>query len=380
MEAADFFPVIKWQQTASFVPFSEAPSISGFAKRLCTSYRHQIDVFEGFGSSFWGNYLDKNSNIHDSLLNEDISTIDQLINDPCSTNLFYGFKSSVGKMVEHARADPTIVQPYIVAICDRLLRLGEAVGAKRMSYPEAPQSGEVPDIDDVIRTIELKLGLSLVFPNPFPHEFGVKTFRGVASYRAIQAIYQAYRLKELSKQYGGTLVEIGAGLGRTAYYAFAMGLNYYTIIDIPISTTAQGIFLAKTLGADALTLPGERHQKGTIRIETPNWFLRSAEKHGVVANIDSLVEMDEAQAIAYIGSIRERAKVFLSINHEYNAIAVRDIVSDRFSSYQRFPYWMRKGYAEEVFTFDNDNPTTRKPLGLTKDARGADFREVSQSS
>jgi hypothetical protein len=181
----------------------------------------------------------------------------------------------------------------------------------------------------------------------------------VASYRAIQAIYQAHRLKELSKKYGGIVVEIGAGLGRTAYYAFAMGLNDYTIVDIPISTTAQAIFLAKTLGPDAVTLPGERHQKGKIRIETPNWFLNSTEKHGVVANIDSLVEMDESQAKAYINSILERARVFLSINHEYNAIAVRELLSSRYSSYQRFPYWMRNGYAEELLTLENDKPTGR---------------------
>jgi hypothetical protein len=358
MEPANFFPVIKWHQTASFVPFTNAPVISGLAKRLCSSYRHQSEVFKGFGSSFWSDYLHKNNGIHESLLNEDISAIDQLINDPCSTNLFYGFESSVGAMVEHAKADPTIVQPYIVAICDRLLRLAEAIGAKRMSYPEAPQSTEAPDIDSIIRSIEVKLGFPLIFPNPFPHEFGVNTFRGLASYRAVQAIYQAYRVNELSKQYGGAVVEIGAGLGRTAYYASAMGLKEYTIVDIPITTIAQAIFIAKTLGPDVVTLPGERHQTGTIRIESPNWFWASREKHDVVANIDSLVEMDENHAKAYVNSILERGRVFLSINHEYNAITVRDIISNRCSGYQRFPYWMRKGYAEEVFTTsENDNAT-----------------------
>ena len=347
----NFFPNMNWQHTASFVPFAESSVVPGLAKRLCASYRHQIDAFEGFGSSFWNQFLSKNQLIHDSLLNEDISVIDQLIVDPCSTNLFYGFDSSVGEIVGHARANPAIIQPTIVAICDRLMRLAEAIGAKRMLYPEALESPQAPDIDALIRTIELKLGLLLSFPNPFPQEFGVITFRGLASYRAIQAIYQAYRIDTLSDQYDGGIVEIGAGLGRTAYYAFKMGLNDYTIVDIPLTTVAQAIFLTKTLGPDAVTLPGERHQKKTIRIESPSWFLKSAEKHGVVANVNSLVEMDDRHAKAYVNSILERASVFLSINHEYNPILVRDLICDRCSRYQRFPYWMRKGYAEEVFTF-----------------------------
>ena len=89
-----------------------------------------------------------------------------------------------------------------------------------------------------------------------------------------------------------------------------MGLNDYTGVDVPIIITAQAIFLLKTLGPDVVTLPGERHQKRTIRIETPNWFLNSAEKHGMVDNIDLLVEVDESKG--------KKPTFFLFLNEQWS--------------------------------------------------------------
>jgi hypothetical protein len=50
--------------------------------------------------------------------------------------------------------------------------------------------------------------------------------RGVISHRAVQALYQAWRLSQLRAfTKGGKTVEIGAGLGRTAWFASLFELD-----------------------------------------------------------------------------------------------------------------------------------------------------------
>jgi hypothetical protein len=68
------------------------------------------------------------------------------------------------------------------------------------------------------------------------------------------------------------LLEIGGGLGRTAYYAWQFGLRDYTLIDIPITAVAQANFLGRVLGERAIQLYGETGQCG-IRILPPGMFL-----------------------------------------------------------------------------------------------------------
>lgn len=188
------------------------------------------------------------------------------------------------------------------------------------------------------------------FPNPFPNEFGIRTSRGIASYRAIQALYQAWRLKTLSLGSKEPIIEIGSGLGRTAFYAWRMGLQSYGIVDFPMTTVAQAPFLAHVVGADNITLPSEPSKKGCINISTPAEFAANSSPVGIVVNIDSMTEMDQSHAQTYASAIVDRARLFLSINHEFNPFRVADLPAFTDVARQRYPYWMRKGYAEEVFT------------------------------
>ena len=73
----------------------------------------------------------------------------------------------------------------------------------------------------------------------------------------------------------------------------------------------------------------------------------------VTLNVDSITEMDAQHAINYIREISRRSRMFLSINHEANPFSVRDLLSK--CSIQartlRYPYWLRKGYLEEIVFF-----------------------------
>ena len=69
-------------------------------------------------------------------------------------------------------------------------------------------------------------------------------------------------------------MEIGAGMGRTAYYMCKFGLSDYTIVDLPMSNVAQAAFLSRVMGEDQISLAGE-DRSANVRILPP---LRSSLK------------------------------------------------------------------------------------------------------
>ena len=139
-----------------------------------------------------------------------------------------------------------------------LLLLSEVLGARRLWNPEAPQlTAALPDVETMMLQLDQAVGFRIDFPNPFPDEIGLVTSRGIASRRAVQALYQAARIASLIKENAARIAEIGAGPGRTAYYATKFGITDYTIIDLPMSNVAQANFLGRTLGPDMISLFGE---------------------------------------------------------------------------------------------------------------------------
>jgi hypothetical protein len=247
-------------------------------------------------------------------------------------------------------SDPKVLAPETQTICDRILRLAEAVGAQNIWNPEVSGvKAESMDIELLLSNIEKKIGAKVEFPNPFPNELGVNTSRGVVGYRAIQALYQAWRLSVLSKQYGKKIIEIGGGLGRTAFFANRFGLNDYTIVDLPLGIVAQAAFLSCVLGDDAISLPGEKYKVGSIKMETPKSFTSDSTCFDIVINVDSMPEMDLKQANDYVNEISARSKIFLSINHEAGSFKVVDLNGISSITPYRQPYFLRRGYVEELF-------------------------------
>lgn len=152
-------------------------------------------------------------------------------------------------------------------------------------------------------------------------------------------MYQAWRIRELvSDNDNSSVVEIGAGLGRTAFYARAMGITRYTIVDVPISLVAQGYFLGRVLGPET-----------PVRLQSPAEFFSDADTYDLAVNVDSLTELDRAVAERYVAALSSRVKALFSINHESNAFTVRQLTAQYGAS--RVPSWNRRGFVEEVITF-----------------------------
>jgi hypothetical protein len=287
------------------------------------------------GDSMWrGFFADYHADIDDALRNGPRERVESMLRNPASCDLFYGFESlgrfllhgsRVGQRLEDRRAPEMTL--------DALLAFAEALGVRRLDNPEdyALKRPAAVDPDALLASIDRQLGVALPVPNPFSGEYGLATSRGVMSYRVPQAMYQAWRIRELVGP-GARVLEIGAGLGRNALYAHALGISDYTIVDLPITMVAQRYFLGRC-GVSA-------------KFMSPDEFYASAERYDLVVNVDSLSEMDRSVAGAYIDAIKQRARSFLSINHESNAFTVRELIQG-----SRHPYWLRRGYVEEVVHF-----------------------------
>jgi hypothetical protein len=268
-----------------------------------------------------------------------------MLRDPGKTDLLYGFEDNT--ITQHVVMNDVSAASLLATNFDAIYRLAEAIGCVRVRKPE--NTAEIFDVDNLLRRIDDALGIEVDFPNPYPGETGLKTDRGIVTYRATHALYQAWRI--CSQVTGGghdaSVVEIGAGSGRTAYYSTKMGIRDYTIVDLPLTCVASANFLGRTIGDDKLSLYGE----GTshlVKITPPAEFLSGVKIFDVLINVDSLTEMDKETAKKYIDYAIRFSKNFISINHEGNEFSVKELIGT--ASSVRFPYWMRPGYVEEIIS------------------------------
>jgi hypothetical protein len=332
---------------------SGPPDDDGLVLRVTTAYRAADATDVGDTASFWLNEFARVKQAdHTVLLDGDLASAATLLRNPARSQLFFGFDDlfdhSAWPQYQHRLGHILAGKEYLY---DLLLRIAEAVGVRRLHYPEILGPGGPPaEVESILADLDQAFGFHVTFPNPFPEEIGLATSRGVASFRAIQSLYQAHRIVELAGR-AARVVEIGGGLGRTAYYARKFGIRDYTLIDLPLTNVAQGYFLGRVLGDDAITLFGESGGGG-IRVLPPSRFLDTADCYDIAVNVDSMTEMAAATAQAYFSRIRARAGVFLSVNHEFNPFTVKDMSAEHgIHAASRMPYWLRRGYVDEVFRF-----------------------------
>jgi len=273
-----------------------------------------------------------------------------------------GFFGGAG---QHRRCagDPAFAQVLAAWTHDKTLSLAEAVGAVRMELPENGAWGEtiMMPTADLFAAIEAKLGLDLSPPAHVGAYLGVAAGDRVLQMRVLEAIYAAWRLKQLADEHDFTTVcEIGAGAGLTAYYAVLLGIPRYLIIDLPTMNAVQAYMLAGSSVGDRVVLSGEQ-QEGAIRILPPDAFC--GPEPGAVDllyNQDSLPEIEPHAARAYLTDAhRIGVRLFLSINQEAHLptasgrqTSVGELVTDAggFTLRSRHRHWLRQGYAEELYT------------------------------
>ncbi|MBM7044261.1 putative sugar O-methyltransferase [Rhizobium lusitanum] len=306
-------------------------------------------------STIWLMIGAKQTEIHEALLSDDDHLLMELLSDPQSTNLYYGVDNLAKDVMEIIGARWKDGYDSLKSEVDNLLvALGEVDlfnrhGGARYAYETKP---ETKSVEEAIEIIDGIFGGRISFPNPFSGEFGIATSKGLISYRTIQAVYQSILVRRYAAE---SCLEIGGGMGRTAFFGHLLGLKY-TIIDLPMTIVGQALFLASVLGDDAIWLLGDTVPKNDRIVLLPPSELHSVGQVDIVLNVDSLTEMGEKTATDYLAWISENCETFVSINHEANLFKTMKLCQSLYPSSlrSRCPYWLRAGYVEEVFSFDRN--------------------------
>ncbi len=326
--------------------------------RIIASYQFANEHHKQEASGVWKIIETQKLPVHEVIRDGDIKKLGLLLRDPSKTMLFHGFDQPTSKSINHLEKTGWLLN-YRSFCLGALRRYAEAIAALSMSYPEGygiqadVESNNHMHVNDLLKAIEARLGFQINFPNVFLNEVGLDTERGVASYRAIQSLYQGWRTAEVvsnfmkSKAKYSSALEIGGGTGRTAYFSFQMGVCDYSIVDLPLTGVVQAYFLGKSLGAENICLEGEGYKKQAIKIFTPP-TLANNRYYNIATSFDSIVEFSEKISNSYIDYIRLHANVFLSGNRESKSFTVRKMLEARSIFATRTPHWLRQGYVEEL--------------------------------
>lgn len=322
--------------------------------RVVAAYRKAVKTPVGATDSIWLHQFARAKRDTQQLLDsEDHEAIARSLRNPSSSMLFFGFDLIQSKDVPRNNVPWWPYWQHQLTY-DSLLQTMRAIGIGRIENPEAGITfDEAPDVESILEKLDAAFGFRIEFPNVFVGEIGLVTSRGIANYRAIQALYQAWRIKQMIRDVREPhVLEIGAGLGRTAYFAMKMGVRSYTIIDLPLTGVAQGYFLGRVLGEESVSLWDEKSERALLHILPPVAFEQGNARFDLIINVDSITEMAESTAREYFEMARKRTSRFLSINHEHNTFTMADIYRDREDiRVWRSPYWLRRGYVEELITF-----------------------------
>lgn len=338
-----------------------APTLDDSAiQRLLTSYKkYQEEDYYG-NSSMWHAFFEtRHRQLHEIFMNGTISEARKMLSNPSENDLFYGFDELFRDEVTRLRTQDHKIETDGKVCLDRLITLAESFGVLNCDNPEyGIGRNSNLSADDIVTKIEKYLGIKIDFPNLYPYEFGLNTNRGIASFHSIHSIYLALRAKQILKAIESPRVlEIGAGLGRSAYYALKFGLPQYAIMDLPFTSISQGYYLLSTLGTNKVILASETDsgQRGCVRLMCPSDFLKSETRYDLVINMDSFTEIDPQIAQLYFERIEKSASSFLSINHEVNAFTTKQYYdkSQYVKRVYRYPYWLRRGYVEELIEFSS---------------------------
>lgn len=183
----------------------------------------------------------------------------------------------------------------------------------------------------------------------------------LSSGRARFAANQAKRLSMLLDEVGKrSVIEIGPGMGRTAFFAYRAGITDYSTIDLPLGVVAQACFLGRALGPDKIWFAGEAPETASERIKLFFDGQKPGGRFGVVLNVDSMTEMPRHEAFSYARWIDRHASLFLSVNHPQHVFSVAELMAfaglkpvRRSSPFDPEGYAAGIGYTEEIYSTRN---------------------------
>lgn len=238
---------------------------------------------------------------------------------------------------------------------DKLVSLCEFVGIIPPSGPEYDNWGDSMSMtpESLCSLLSEKLGFDILPPMGIIHTAGIPVGDHALHYRHINALYSALRISEAVGA-RPSICEFGGGLGVTAYYMKKIGFSNYTIFDLPITNLLCANYLIHAIGGDNVTLYGEEHKEGSVRI-LPYWECSKLQENefDIAFNQDSFPEIADNLVLEFIKCIKRTTKVgLLSINHEFFHPKTVSSLIDKAGGMKRAfrsKCWVREGYVDELF-------------------------------
>ena len=326
-------------------------------ERLIAAFRRADEAPIYSEESQWTLIRRMQESVVETIRARDVEAVSRILRRPHEGYLLYGFED-LGVWSVEAYKKPGQMAVYAAHCYELVQRLARATCVLAVPNPEAlDRAVAVPDLPILLDRIEDALGIPITPPEPYAFYHGLQTDRGVLGERVLNALYCAWRIRQLTAGVAAPrILEIGAGLGRLAGYCHRMGLTDYWIVDVPTTSLAQGYFLAHALGEERVVLdgePGAYARPDDVKILSPvRFFADERLQFDVVVNCDSLTELGKDVATRYFQRTAERSPVLFSVNHEVNPFRVVELNQQLglFGAVDRRPYWMRNGYVEEIFT------------------------------
>jgi hypothetical protein len=188
------------------------------------------------------------------------------------------------------------------------------------------------DIEALFPLLDEKCGFRIEFHEYFDYEnrYDILSSRGKISHRNMFALYYVYNIfKNVTDVKNTSVLEIGAGAGRTAYWAYKFGFKRYIIIDIINTSIVQAHYNFCSLGSENVVLSGEHDVGQFLKIINNTEYDTLHEKFDIIANFDGLTEYGKETAQNYFDKFHLLSNKFISINHTINEYTVSDLYKDK---------------------------------------------------
>jgi len=344
--------------------------LGSLAGELLQGIRGDMDwsVAEG---SIWHTICERWHRGFISLLTErDVSGLAQALAGMHQLPLLKGIDQSRDESARY-REDEAQRSHFLLEVKSLLVRLAEALGLLGLEVD--PRYGPLRNIylpvGEIVGRLEEHLGIEIAPPAVGNGRFGLRVgHNAVLTNRDLYALYLASRCRQLAARWrrppeAVRILEIGGGMGRLALYLRRMGFRHVTLIDLPQISLVQAYFLRRSVGGSVTFGRGAVAGGDGVQVVTQMAALAAApdRRFDIVVNADSMPEMGWSVATEYVRSIRRTCRgVFLSANqesrkqisHEGSTHAVvAEIVREvgGFERAYRFPFWLRRGYVEELY-------------------------------
>lgn len=238
---------------------------------------------------------------------------------------------------------------------EALIRLACATGVSGIVNPEGGQYNcpqincEAKNEPEIVEDIEDAIGFDIHRPAFLG---GLDT--SLMSDRHCQSVWLAYLVTQLFPSRGTSIVEVGAGIGLTAYILMRLGYLDYTTYDLAHAGACHGYFLSRNMPELSIVISGDVKNPLSVQHRNKLKILHASEfasapvnRFTLMINMDSMTEIPYFDAKQYVD--HPCAVNLLSINHEQNSFRVRDIVTAK-TLRHRYPFWIRPGYVEEFYS------------------------------